>query len=84
MSDHTDALERRKETLTTQLRQLDEARDTANGDRDREDGDLTVRADSDGHVVLVDGEWWTFDEAESLTRAGLHEVDTELGAAGVL
>lgn len=84
MSEHTDVLEARKNVLTNQLRQLDEARDTIDGERDRENGDLTYE-DRDGEwVVWVDGEWWSFDEAEDLTRAGLHEVDVELEEAGIL
>lgn len=78
----------RKRTLSTQLRRIDDALDTARGDReaDPQGRDLPWRWDRDADLVLVtiEGVEYGVPAAEELTRAGLHECDVVLEEAGWL
>lgn len=84
------ALLERKQHLTEQLRRIDEAVDTATGEREEAEGDWPVRRGWDAMTaaprveVQIDGEWHEVEEAETLTRAGLHEVDQGLEDLGLL
>ena len=78
-----------KRTLTGQLRKIDEAVDTANGDRVAKPNDGTWPWRFTTHEpaeveVQVDGVWWLAWEAVELTRAGLHATDLALEEAGWL
>lgn len=87
---NTAQLRARAEELTEQLRKIDEAGDTAAGDREPEPDDLPFSLESGGRgndgaiIVRVGGAWYPISEAVELTRAALHEIDLALEAKGVL
>lgn len=82
---YVEALIERKGHLTTQLRRIDDAVETAWGRRIGQAGDLSWRLTSDGSQVQVDVNGWHWSEdAETLTRAALHECDLGLQDVGVL
>lgn len=82
---YVEALLARKGRLTSQLRQIDDAVDTAHGRRAPLPGDMPWRLTSDGSQVQVDVDGWHWSEdAETLTRAALAECDQGLEDVALL